>query len=77
MQDIYERIGTLWIVPVIAIEDLDAALPLADALAEGGLPAAEITFRTKAAAIGGDRTLLEGIGGPDLQETDWRRPTLR
>lgn len=51
MQDIYERIGTLRIVPVIAIEDLDAALPLADALAEGGLPAAEITFRTKAAAM--------------------------
>lgn len=38
------------VVPVIAIEDANAALPLADALLEGGLPIAEITFRTAAAA---------------------------
>jgi 2-dehydro-3-deoxyphosphogluconate aldolase/(4S)-4-hydroxy-2-oxoglutarate aldolase len=36
------------VVPVIAIESVEAALPLADALAEGGLPVAEITFRTAA-----------------------------
>ncbi len=36
------------VVPVIAIEAVDSALPLADALAEGGLPVAEITFRTAA-----------------------------
>jgi len=36
------------VVPVIAIEAAEAALPLADALAEGGLPVAEITFRTAA-----------------------------
>ena len=35
---------------MIAIEDLEHALPLADALLEGGLPVAEITFRTAAAA---------------------------
>ena len=33
-------------VPVIAIDTLEAALPLADALVDGGLPLAEITFRT-------------------------------
>jgi 2-dehydro-3-deoxyphosphogluconate aldolase / (4S)-4-hydroxy-2-oxoglutarate aldolase len=38
------------VVPVIAIDSVDAALPLADALLEGGLPVAEITFRTAAAA---------------------------
>jgi 2-dehydro-3-deoxyphosphogluconate aldolase/(4S)-4-hydroxy-2-oxoglutarate aldolase len=38
------------VIPVIAIESADAALPLADALIEGGLPVAEITFRTAAAA---------------------------
>ena len=38
------------IVPVIAIERAEDALPLADALIEGGLPIAEITFRTAAAA---------------------------
>jgi 2-dehydro-3-deoxyphosphogluconate aldolase/(4S)-4-hydroxy-2-oxoglutarate aldolase len=36
------------VVPVIAIEAVESALPLADALAEGGLPVAEITFRTAA-----------------------------
>jgi 2-dehydro-3-deoxyphosphogluconate aldolase/(4S)-4-hydroxy-2-oxoglutarate aldolase len=38
------------VIPVIAIERADDALPLADALIEGGLPVAEITFRTAAAA---------------------------
>jgi 2-dehydro-3-deoxyphosphogluconate aldolase/(4S)-4-hydroxy-2-oxoglutarate aldolase len=37
------------IIPVIAIESAEAALPLADALLAGGLPVAEITFRTAAA----------------------------
>ena len=46
----YARIGTLCVVPVIAIENPEDALPLADALLEGGLPLAEITFRTAAAA---------------------------
>jgi len=50
MEKVYERIAALRIVPVIAIEDVASALPLADALAEGGLPVAEITFRTEAAA---------------------------
>jgi 2-dehydro-3-deoxyphosphogluconate aldolase/(4S)-4-hydroxy-2-oxoglutarate aldolase len=48
--EIYQKIEKLRIVPVIAIEDADSALPLADALLEGGLPVAEITFRTEAAA---------------------------
>jgi 2-dehydro-3-deoxyphosphogluconate aldolase/(4S)-4-hydroxy-2-oxoglutarate aldolase len=38
------------VVPVIAIESTEDALPLADALIEGGLPVAEITFRTAVAA---------------------------
>lgn len=45
-----EAIEAIGVVPVIAIESPDHALPLADALAQGGLPIAEITFRTKAAA---------------------------
>lgn len=43
-------IAALRLVPVIAIERTEWALPLADALLEGGLPLAEITFRTAAAA---------------------------
>jgi len=38
------------IVPVIAIDDVAHAVPLADALIAGGLPVAEITFRSAAAA---------------------------
>lgn len=48
--EVYARIGRARIVPVIAIESPEQALPLADALLEGGLPVAEITFRTEAAA---------------------------
>ncbi len=46
----FERAAALGVVPVIAIERAADALPLADALLEGGLPIAEITFRTEAAA---------------------------
>lgn len=45
-----ERIAELKLLPVIRIEDLSDAVPLADALIGGGLPAAEITFRTECAA---------------------------
>ncbi len=38
------------VVPVLAIENVEAALPLANALLQGGLPVVEITFRTAAAA---------------------------
>jgi 2-dehydro-3-deoxyphosphogluconate aldolase/(4S)-4-hydroxy-2-oxoglutarate aldolase len=45
----FDTISGFGIIPVIAIEDAGDALPLADALIEGGLPVAEITFRTAAA----------------------------
>ncbi len=47
--NIYEKIHATGIIPVIAIEDADKAVPLANALKEGGLPCAEVTFRTAAA----------------------------
>lgn len=48
--DVFDRIAELRVVPVLAVDKLEHALPLADALLEGGLPIAEITFRTAAAA---------------------------
>jgi 2-dehydro-3-deoxyphosphogluconate aldolase/(4S)-4-hydroxy-2-oxoglutarate aldolase len=45
-----EGIAAHRIVPVIAIDSVDHALPLADALLAGGLAVVEITFRTPAAA---------------------------
>lgn len=49
MQEILKKIHDIGIVPVIAIDDASKAVPLAKALVEGGLPAAEVTFRTDAA----------------------------
>ncbi|HLL88193.1 MAG TPA: bifunctional 4-hydroxy-2-oxoglutarate aldolase/2-dehydro-3-deoxy-phosphogluconate aldolase [Tepidisphaeraceae bacterium] len=50
MADVLKRIGELRVVPVIALDSATDAAPLADALAAGGLPIAEVTFRTAAAA---------------------------
>ncbi|MDD3115788.1 MAG: bifunctional 4-hydroxy-2-oxoglutarate aldolase/2-dehydro-3-deoxy-phosphogluconate aldolase [Lentisphaerae bacterium] len=50
MRQICEQLGKLKIVPVIAIEETENANNLAEALVEGNLPCAEITFRTAAAA---------------------------
>ena len=44
-----ERIKELGVVPVVVLNDAKDAKPLAKALCEGGLPCAEVTFRTKAA----------------------------
>lgn len=49
-QQVLERVGQYGVVPVIAIERVEMARPLAEALIAGGLPIAEITFRTAAAA---------------------------
>ena len=44
-----EKIAELKVVPVVVLEDAKDAAPLAKALCEGGLPCAEVTFRTAAA----------------------------
>lgn len=46
-QDIIEALEKFAVIPVITIESLASAVPLADALMAGGLPLAEITFRTR------------------------------
>jgi len=50
MTDVLSRLHQIRVVPVIVIDDPDHAAPLAVALAEGGLPCAEVTFRTAGAA---------------------------
>ena len=49
MSDIYKKIHDIGIVPVIALEKVEDAAPLAKALCAGGLPVAEVTYRTDAA----------------------------
>ena len=50
MLPVLETISKIGIVPVVKLDDAKDALPLADALCKGGLPCAEVTFRTDAAA---------------------------
>ena len=50
MSDVLKRLGEIRLVPVVVLDDAKNAEPLAEALIAGGLPCAEITFRTAAAA---------------------------
>lgn len=49
MKTIEEQFKELGVVPVVVLNDAKDAVPLAEALVEGGLPCAEVTFRTEAA----------------------------
>ena len=49
MNEALNKISNLKIVPVVVLEDAENAHPLAEALVAGGLPCAEVTFRTDAA----------------------------
>ena len=50
MNSVLQRVYEIGIIPVIAFNSADEALPLCKALMDGGLPAAEVTFRTACAA---------------------------
>ncbi len=68
MSSISEEIARYGVVPVVVLNDPKEALPVADALLKGGLPVAEVTFRTDAAEesirlIGKERpAMLVGAG---------------
>lgn len=49
MNSVLERVYEIGIIPVIAFNSVDEAIPLCKALMDGGLPAAEVTFRTACA----------------------------
>ncbi len=49
------RVRQIGIIPVVSLPKVEHALPLAEALLAGGLPCAEVTFRTAAAAAGIDQ----------------------
>lgn len=50
MNEILEKISKIKIVPVVALDRVEDAKPLGEALMKGGIPCAEVTFRTAAAA---------------------------
>ncbi len=49
MEKMLQQIGEMGVIPVIKIDRVEDAVPLAKALVEGGMPCAEVTFRTAAA----------------------------
>ena len=49
MNEVLMKIGQMGIVPVVVLNDVKNAIPLAQSLINGGLPCAEVTFRTEAA----------------------------
>lgn len=77
MPGIVESIGAAGVVPVIVIDDAARAGPLAQALKDGGLPVAEVTFRTTAAeaairAMAADPDILVGAGTVLAEEQVYR-----
>ncbi|WP_241681021.1 bifunctional 4-hydroxy-2-oxoglutarate aldolase/2-dehydro-3-deoxy-phosphogluconate aldolase [Pseudactinotalea terrae] len=67
MTEILDRIGAARLVPVVVLDDASSAAPLAEALTAGGLPVAEVTFRTAAAvesirAMSANPDMLVGAG---------------
>lgn len=50
MTTLNEKLADLKVIPVIAINKVEDAIPLGNALVNNGMPCAEITFRTKCAA---------------------------
>ena len=46
MNQVLEKIREIGIIPVVVLDDAKDAAPLAKALIDGGLPCAEVTFRT-------------------------------
>ena len=49
MNELLQKVQDMGVVPVVVLNDVKDAAPLAKALCEGGLPCAEVTFRTEAA----------------------------
>ena len=67
MTEILDRIAAARLVPVVVLDDAASAAPLAEALTAGGLPVAEVTFRTSAAiesikAMAANPDMLVGAG---------------
>jgi 2-dehydro-3-deoxyphosphogluconate aldolase/(4S)-4-hydroxy-2-oxoglutarate aldolase len=67
MTDILDQLVATRLVPVVVLDDAASAAGLGRALVEGGLPVAEVTFRTAAAAesirvMAADERLLVGAG---------------
>ena len=60
---IFDRFHKIGIIPVLEIDSMERAVPLAESLLAGGLPVAEVTLRTDA-ALGAITSIARGV--PDV-----------
>ena len=61
--EVFNKIGAIKIVPLVSITDINDAVPLAKALVAGGIPVAEVTFRTP---LGGEAIKLMAKEVPEI-----------
>lgn len=59
---IFDKFYKVGVIPVLEIDSLDRAIPLAESLQAGDLPIAEITLRT-ASALGAIESIARGVSG--------------
>lgn len=80
MSDVFEQIGEYGIVPLVTLDDPNDAVPLARALVEGGIPIAEVTFRTNAGGEAIKRMAKEVpeiiVGAGTVHDIDHAKETL-
>ena len=69
MPHIAEIMQTSPVIPVIVIDEVDHAAPLAEALVAGGLRVLEVTLRTPAAILARlQGAVAKAVAGPELRE---------
>lgn len=80
MANVFDEIGSYGIVPLVTLDDPKDAIPLGHALVEGGIPVAEVTFRTPA---GGEAIKLMAkeipeiiVGAGTVHDIDHAKETL-
>ena len=61
MNSVLQRVYEIGIIPVIAFNSVDEALPLCKALMDGGLPAAEVTPSAGQGSAAAEEVLVQGI----------------
>ena len=68
MKTLEEQFYDYAVVPVVVLDDAEDAAPLAEALVKGGIPCAEVTFRT-----GGGRRVYSYYERKISGNAGWRR----
>lgn len=79
-KNIFDQIGEYGIVPLVTLDDAADAVPLARALVEGGIPIAEVTFRTAAGGESIKRMAKEVpeimVGAGTVHDVDHAKETV-